>query len=320
MRALLLATCLVTASPALAETMTLKPVAVTEWKSVYGTVEARETVPARARIGGTVQSLSVTEGDRVTAGQEIALIHDDKIAFQIAAYDAQIEALQSQLQTARADLERGQALVDRGVATVQRLDQLRTQVDVISGQITATEAQRRISMQQADEGKVLAPGDGRVLTVPATLGSVLLPGEPVATIGEGGFFLRLAVPERFADSLEQGAAIRITTAGAQAEGRIAKLYPQIANGRVTADVDVAGLDTAFVNARVLVELPVGSRDALAVPVAAVVTRGGLDFIRVIENGAEVERAVITGEPVEKDGARLVEVLTGLAAGDEVVTK
>lgn len=318
MRAVLLVTTLLAAVPALAETITLKPIAVTEWKSVYGTVEARETVPARARIGGTVQSLAVSEGDVVTAGQEIALIHDDKIAFQIAAHDAQIEALQSQLATAISDLDRGQTLVDRGVATVQRLDQLRTQVDVLKGQITATEAQRRIAMQQASEGRVLAPGDGRVLTVPATLGAVLLPGEPVATIGGGGFFLRLAVPERHAASLRQGAAIRISAAGTTATGSIAKVYPQIENGRVVADVDIAGLDTAFVKARVLVELPIGSREALAVPQAAVVTRSGLDFVRVVENGAEVERAVVTGAPVTENGAALIEVLTGLEPGDEVV--
>ncbi len=320
MRALMLAVCLLASSPALAETITLQPIAVTEWKSVYGTVEARETVPARARIGGTVQSLSVTEGDLVKAGQEIALIHDDKIAFQIAAYDAQIEALQSQLATAKADLDRGQALVDRGVATVQRLDQLSTQVDVVSGQISATEAQRKITMQQAAEGKVLAPGDGRVLTVPATLGSVLLPGEPVATIGEGGFFLRLAIPERHAASLSQGAPIRISAGGTEASGRIAKIYPQIENGRVIADVEVAELDTAFVNARVLVDLPIGTRDALAVPEAAVVTRGGLDFVHVMEDGSEVERTVVTGDPVDADGANMVEILTGLEPGDEVVTK
>lgn len=319
MRAVLLVTTLLAAAPALAETITLTPIPVTEWKSVYGTVEARETVPARARIGGTVQSLAVSEGDVVTAGQEIALIHDDKIAFQIAAHDAQIEALQSQLATATSDLDRGQTLVDRGVATVQRLDQLRTEVDVLKGQITATEAQRRITMQQASEGKVLAPGDGRVLTVPATLGAVLLPGEPVATIGGGGFFLRLAVPERHAASLTQGAAIRISAAGTMATGSIAKIYPQIENGRVVADVDVAGLDTAFVKARVLVELPIGSRDALAVPQAAVVTRGGLDFVRVMVNGAEVERTIVTGDPVAANGATLVEVLTGLEPGDEVVT-
>ena len=135
MRAFLLLTSLL-AVPAGAETLVLEPATVTEWKSVYGTVEARETVPARARIGGIVQVLSVSEGDMIAAGQEIALVHDDKIAFQIAALDAQIEALKAQLETARSDLERGQTLVERGVVTVQRLDQLRTNVDVINGQIS----------------------------------------------------------------------------------------------------------------------------------------------------------------------------------------
>lgn len=263
MRALLL-TCLLAATPALSETVLLAPARVTEWKSVYGTVEARETVPARARIGGIVQSLSVTEGDMVTAGQEIAIIHDDKIAFQIAALDAQIEALKAQLSTAQADLERGQALVGRGVITAQRLDQLRTSVDVLSGQITTIEAQRSIAEQQGAEGRVLAPGDGLVLTVPVTLGAVIMPGEPVATIGGGGVFLRLSVPERHALALKEGAEIRITAQGSASVGRIAKLYPQISNGRVVADVEVEGLETEFVNARVLVSLPVGEREALLI--------------------------------------------------------
>lgn len=318
MRASLLLTFLAVAAPAGAETLALSPAMVTEWKSVYGTVEAREMVPARARIGGIVQSLSVTEGDRVKAGQEIAVVHDDKIAFQIAAYDAQIEALQAQLSTAQTDLERGQALVERGVITAQRLDQLRTSVDVLSGQITTIRAQRSIAEQQGAEGRVLAPGDGLVLTVPVTPGAVIMPGEPVATIGGGGVFLRLAVPERHAFSLKEGAEIRITALGAAAAGRIAKLYPQIANGRVVADVEVEGLETAFVNARVLVSLPVGERAALLVPAGAVTTRAGLDFVRVAEAGGEVERAVVLGERAVRDGADMVEVLSGLAAGDEVV--
>ena len=45
----------------------------------------------------------------------------------------------------------------------------------------------------------MAPGDGRVLTVPVTRGAVVLAGEPIATIGGGGFFLRLAIPERHAE-------------------------------------------------------------------------------------------------------------------------
>lgn len=318
MRAFLLITSLLASSPLVAETITLEPVPVTEWKSVYGRVETRETVPARARIGGIVQSLSVSEGDTVTAGQEIAVIHDDKIAFQIAALDAQIASLQAQLATAETELERGQALVERGVATVQRLDQLRTTVDVVRGQIASTEAQRDIASQQAAEGRVYAPGDGLVLTVPVTLGAVILPGEAIATIGGGGFFLRLAVPERHAAALTEGAEIRITSAGEAEAGRIAKLYPQITNGRVIADVEVEGLETAYVDARVLVELPVGERMALLVPKAAVTTRSGLDFVAVEAAEGEAERVVVLGEPVTKDGADMVEVLSGLNRGDRVV--
>ena len=174
MRAILLAAALL-ATPAFAETFTVAYGDIPEWKPVYGRVEARETVPARARIGGTVVALSVSEGDLVQAGQEIARIHDDKLSFQIAALDAQISAFEAQLATAETELKRGEALVERGVATVQRLDQLRTSADVLRGQIAATEAQRALVEQQAAEGQVLAPADGRVLTVPVTPGAVILP-------------------------------------------------------------------------------------------------------------------------------------------------
>ena len=319
MRALLLASFLLAAGPVLSETVTLSPVALPEWKAVYGRIETKETIPARARIGGTIRSLSVSEGDTVDEGQEIAVVHDDKIEFQIAAHDAQIAALKAQLETAETELKRGEALVERGVATVQRLDQLRTSVDVVRGQISSTEAQRDIAVQQAAEGQVLAPAAGRVLAVPVTPGAVILPGEPVATIGGGGFFLRLSVPERHATALAEGDAIRITTDSGESEGRIAKLYPQIDNGRVTADVEVEGLDTAYVNARILVRLPVGERQALLIPAEAVSTRSGIDFVTVTDDGHEAERAVVLGEDVTLDGAAMVEVLTGLIPGETVVT-
>lgn len=319
MRAIPLIAAVLMAGPTWAGSLTLTQTTLTDWKAVYGQVEARETVPARARIGGVVQSLSVREGDLVTTGQQIAVVHDEKIAFQIAALDAQLEALHAQLATAETELERGQALVDRGVATVQRLDQLRTTVDVARGQIAATEAQRAIAVQQGAEGQVLAPGDGRVLTVPATLGGVIVPGEPVATIGGGGFFLRLAIPERHAGSLSEGSEIRISAAGTESIGTIAKIYPQIENGRVISDVEVEGLDTAFVNARVLVRLPVGDRNALLVPKDAVVTRFGLDFVVTQEGEETTERAVVLGETSTLDGTEFVEVLTGLKTGDVVIT-
>ena len=318
MRMPLLFAALLAASPAFAGTLTLAPTTVTEWKAVYGRVEARDTVPARARIGGVIVDLAVTEGELVKAGQKIATVQDDKIAFQVAALDAQLRALKAQLETAQSELSRGQTLVDKGVITAQRLDQLRTEVDVARNQLAATEAQRSVIVQQGAEGDVFAPGDGRILTVPVTRGAVIMAGEVVATIGGGGVFLRLAVPERHAATLKQGAGIRINAGGKESVGRLAKIYPLIDNGRVVADVEVDNLDTDFIDARVLVQLPVAERSALLVPAAAVATRSGIDFVRVASAGTEAERAVVTGERMTRADGDYVEILTGLAAGDVVV--
>lgn len=317
MRSLLFAAALAAATPAFAGTIALAPQPLTEWKAVYGRVEARDLVPARARIGGTVVELLVSEGDEVAAGQRIATVRDDKIAFQIEAFDAQLRALKAQLARAQAELERGRSLVERGVVTAQRLEQLSTDVDVTMNQIAASEAQRAVVIQQGEEGEVLAPAAGRVLAVPVTRGAVIMAGEPVATIGGGGFFLRLAIPERHSGDLVPGAEIRIAARGTEMTGRLAKIYPRIENGRVVADVEVDGIDDAFVDARVLVEVPVGTRAALLVPQEALVTRSGLDFVRVVTARGEVERAVVPGERIVRDGRTHVEILTGLAPGETV---
>ena len=304
--------------PLSAEPLTMAPVTVTEWKAVYGTVEARDRAPARARIGGTLVELSVAEGDEVTAGQVLARIVDDKLDFQLAALGAQREALAAQLANAEADLQRGEDLLKSGVTTNQRVDALRTQVEVLKGQIASVGAQAEVVAQQAKEGVVLAPVAGRVLDVPLTRGAVLMPGEVVAVVGGGGTFLRIAVPERHASALETGDVIRILDGEADREGRLARVYPLIEGGRVVADVEIADLPDAFVGARMLVRLPVGERAALLVPKADVVTRAGLDFIGVQGAGGPVLRSIVPGEVQVVEGVEMVEVVSGLVAGDVVV--
>lgn len=311
---LILSTCLVS-GVVFAEPLTLAPMQVTEWKAVYGRIEARDRIPARARLGGTLMELAVAEGDVVTAGQVLARIVDEKLAFQLSAIDAQLASVQAQLVNAMAELKRGEDLLKQGVTTVQRLDALRTQVDVLTGQIASVEAQRKVVEQQAAEGAVLAPVAGRVLDVPVSKGAVVMPGEAVATLGGGGIFLRLAVPERHAGTMKAGDAIQIEGPDGVSEGKLARIYPLIENGRVVADVEVAGLPDAFVDARVLVRLPVGVREALMLPASALVTRSGLDFVSV--NGDL--RSVVPGRREMVAGVEMIEVLSGLQAGDVVET-
>jgi RND family efflux transporter MFP subunit len=196
---------LLTFTPAVfADSLTVTPQQVTDWKAVYGQIEAQTRLPARARLGGTLVSLEVVEGDRVEAGQVLARIVDEKLDLRLRSVDAQLQSLQSQLTNAQAELERGEALLQRGVTTVQRLDALRTQVDVLTGQIEANRAERSVVEQQASEGDVLAPISGLVLTVPAAAGAVVMPGEAVATLGGGGFFPAACHPRTPCPRLAEG--------------------------------------------------------------------------------------------------------------------
>jgi len=97
-----------------------------------------------------------------------------------------------------------------------------------------------------------------------------------------------------------------------------RVYPLIENGRVIADVAIEGLTDRFVDARVLVRLPVGSHEALMVPETAILTRSGLDFVAVEHEDGIVLRSIVPGARQTVDGVQMVEVLSGLAAGDRVV--
>ncbi len=96
-------------------TFTVSRDELADQKAVFATVESPNVVPARARIGGTVASLSVRQGDAVTQGQVIAVVGDDKLLLQINSLDAQIAGLQSQLAQAQTDLTRAETLFHQGV-------------------------------------------------------------------------------------------------------------------------------------------------------------------------------------------------------------
>lgn len=303
------------------------PVTVAErpdLKAVFGQVESRDVVPARARIGGTVTSLSVEEGSAVKAGDVIALVVDDKLALQLGAVDARIKAIVAQLDNAKIELDRASKLLAGGVVPKTRVDLLQTQFDVLTNQLTAAQADRAVLVQQQSEGAVIAPAPGRVLTVPVTRGSVILPGEPVARIAGGGYFLRLSLPERHAGHIKLGDDVIVGSRGMTelsadaplGHGKVVKVYPEIDNGNVLADVEVADLGDFFVGERTRVWIPVAMKTVVSVPVAAITTRAGVDYVKLAD-GTDVP--VIIGQRFDDKGMLAVEILSGLAAGDTVVT-
>lgn len=318
----------VTQEPAKAyETSKVQQIPIDDLKAVFAVVQSARTIPARARIGGTIAALSVEEGSQVSAGQQIAEVTDQKLALKIASLEAQIKGLELRQANTKADLERAQQLIQKGFATEAKVGELRTAYDVAVNQLKSAIAERQVVTEQVGEGAVLAPAGGRILTVPVTPGSVIMPGETIATIAINRYILRLEIPERHARFIKDSDKIMVGERGLNAageapvgEGKIVKVYPELRNGRVVADAEVEGLGSYFVGERAVVWISAGKREAIVIPRDYVFRRAGLDYVKLSkEGGASVDVVVQLGQPavIVRPGDA-IEALAGLRSGDTLI--
>lgn len=294
-----------------------------DYKTVAAVLTSRDIGDARARIGGTLTRLEVREGDQVRRGQLVAVISDQRLALEAQAGVAGVAAAEAQAERARADQVRFQVLFDRGFLSQARMDQVNAETRAAEAQLRAARSQGGALYEANAQGRVLAPADGRVTRAPIPQGAVVMPGEVVVAIATGARVLRLELPEAQATFLREGQDIRILGAndgGAPRSVRVRQVYPAIENGRVMADLDAANLEGEFVGARVRVLIPTGEREAIIVPARYIVTRFGVDYVRLVRDGGAVIDA-----PVQRGGALPtdatpdgVEILSGLTAGDVIV--
>jgi len=189
--------------------------------------------------------------------------------------------------------------------------------------LRARTAERSVVQQQRTEGQVLAPQDGRVVKRVVAVGSVVLPGDPVVTIAQQDFKLRLRIPERHARFLKAGDRIRVDDAelgeGGTRWGVIDLVYPQIEEGRVIADARVEGLGEYFVGDRLRVWISGGERSAFVIPSSYVKARFGIDYVRIRRGEGTIDVPVQRGRDVPTpDLPNGLEILSGIRAGDELV--
>ncbi len=309
---------LLLATPAFAGgEITVERSTVQDLKAVFATVETADVINARARIGGTLSRLSVDEGSPVSKGQIIARVSDAKLKLRMNALKARLQSVKSRRDLARTALDRAEKLFKSGTIAQKRLDEAKTALVVVEREFVALGADLAVISEQQDEGVVLAPVDGRVTKVHVTEGSVVLPGETIATIVAKGFVLRLMLPERHARFIALGDTVQIGKRGLAADGAIARsgtiiqVYPELRQGRVVADVAVDGLGDFFVGERVRVYIGTGKRQTIIIPASYAFLRYGLTFVRLKDGGdVVVQPGRLTPEGVE--------ILSGLNPGDVLV--
>lgn len=321
---------------------------VDDLKSMFATVRTVDVTQARARIDGTLVELLIDEGDMVAAGQKLARVRDSKQPLQIAAIASKLRSLEAQLQLAQTTLERYSKLHALGKISQSALDEAKTRVDVVTADMAAARSDKAVVRESQIEGDILAPASGRVLKVHVTEGGVLLAGENIADIAAQNYVLRLMLPERHARFIKLGDTVLVGERGMVGsdvqvgeylvdersfgdnsyksfgenayksfgdspykEGFISQVYPELDNGRVVADVTVAGLGNFFVGERARVWVATDKRQAFVIGREYIHRRYGLSYV-YLANGGEV--VVQPGQAI----AGGIEVLSGLREGDVLV--
>ena len=202
-----------------------------------GRIEATQ-VDVAAKYAGRLESVTVKEGDEVTAGQVIARISSPEYEAQLRGAQAEVlkakkalaeaEALIAQRKAdqilARTDMERGQKLVEEGWLTKQVFDQRVAKADASDADLRAAEAAREqaqfaIETAQADVERIeailvdlvlVAPRSGRVQYQIAHGGEVVAAGARVVTILDlSDVYMTIYLPAAQAGQLVLGDEARI---------------------------------------------------------------------------------------------------------------
>jgi HlyD family secretion protein len=201
-----------------------------------GRIEATE-VDVAAKYSGRLATVSVNEGDEVTAGQIVATISSPETEAQLRSAQAQLlkakQALaeaeaniaqrQSEVEFAGPDYERGKTLLKSGNTTQQIVDQRRTRFESAQAAYVAASAQRdqaksAINAAQAEVERLqsilvdmvlLSPRSGRVQYRLARAGEVVAAGQRVLTILDlNDVYMTIYLPANDAGKLALGAEAR----------------------------------------------------------------------------------------------------------------
>lgn len=300
-----------------------------------GTLKAAETSQLAAQMMGNIVEIRVHEGDRVQRGQVLAVIDDaqpraalDRATAADLAAQQEISASESDFSLAEATFKRYQTLYDRKSVSPQEFDEIKARYQAAQARremARAGQAQAKAALQQArtalSYAHIVAPFDGLVTEKKADAGSLASPGMPIFTV-EDLHRYRLEATVNESD-------LRYVRQGQQVFVLIDALGDREIKGKVIEIVPAA--DPASRSFLVKVELPSGpalrsglfgraqftrgERTALLVPRTAVVDRGQLQGIYVLDqNRIAGLRYVTLGHPTSQQ----VEVLAGLQPGEMLV--
>jgi len=282
------------------------------------------TVDVGSKVVGYLEKVAFERGDRVKRGELVATVRPSDLPEQLAAAKGNLAQAMASLDLARQQHERTKALATTGYAPAQEAERTDASVAMAKAVQGALEAQVRALSTRVGETKIFSPMDGVVVL------RRLDPGAIVG-LGTGGAILTLArddvlrvfvaVGEAYAAHVQVGMKVEVTLdalPGRHFAGEVARIAPALDPGTRLLDVEVRLPNPAgalrmgmYGRARIILETHPA---AVVVPASAVQVNDKQAHVFVLE-GDKVARRTIT---LGVDAGDTVEIVAGLAAGEEVV--
>jgi len=321
-----------------------------------GYVTARRRATVSSKVTGKVMEIFVEEGKAVRRGQVLARLDDSQLRAQLKVDEAQLNAAkrattenEARLREAELTLGRRQQLVKDKVISRAELDSADAEVESLKARIAMAHqqvevAQSQLNARQTDlaDMVVRAPFDGVAISKDAQ------PGEMISPVSAGGGFTRTGictivdmssleievdVSESYINRVKPGQPVealldaypdwripsKVITTVPSADRQKATVRVRIGfdqlDPRILPDM---GVKVSFLSdapePKAAASAP--ERPRLLVPKGAVRTADGASIVFVV-HGDRVERRAVKLGAADGD---LTEVVSGLNAGDRVVTE
>jgi membrane fusion protein, multidrug efflux system len=290
------------------EGFVVKPTVVDQSIAISGTLKPFEETVLMPEVAGRVVTINLQEGKFVKQGVLLVKLFDGDLQASLKKSTAQLE-IAEQTEKRQAEL-----LKVSGISQSD-YDQSVLQIHSINADIEILKAQLR-------KTEVLAPFDGLIGLRNISIGAEVTPGMALATIRQvRQLKLDFSVPEKYSNEVRQGLKVTFTVQGddtkydatvmATEEGIDAST--RNLNARAVVKNSMASLKPgAFAN----VELQLKEiKNALMVPTQAIIPQELKKQLILVKEGKAKFVTVETG--VRQAAA--IQVLTGIALGDTVVT-
>jgi multidrug efflux pump subunit AcrA (membrane-fusion protein) len=307
-----------------------------------GVVQARTTATVAARILAPVREVRVSPGDQVREGQTLIVLDGEDLAAvargarsaAIAAEQgskaaaAELQAAEAGLALARASHDRIASLQARRSATAQELDEATATLRSADARVAGASAralQAASTVESARAGSdqarttasfttIAAPFDGMVTGKMVEPGNMVSPGMPLLRLEDTrGFRLEVRVDESRIGQIRNGDSVPVFlgTATTSIKGTVVEVSRAVDADARAFLVKIALPDALGLRSGEFGKARFGGtpRRALTVPSSAIVHRGQLTSVFVVDQGMARVRLVRLSES---------EVLAGLTESEVVI--